>query len=291
MHILKRMHTLTCKPAILTYNALNLRSFASGLQLHSIPGAWHISPVRFPIQYRVQRAVDLPGLDLSTFATRTHTCTCPSVRPSVRLASVLAARFGLAYIHAIRALSCGNTCDTCALRAANMPGLSFYSLWSLKSILGSTTRQRKSTAGSLPTVLTMRYVRSLCTRTRLRPSARPGHCCIHVSACSQFAKKRINSGSLSLFISLMARISRLSTGQLNSISSGSNCHVSSDMSSMLSFVSIICCPGNVTDNVSRLPRSKYIYLTALLIGCAISRNAILPDHKRGIRLKNDSVPA
>ena len=245
MHILKRMHTLTYKPASLTYNAPNLRSFASGLQLRPIPGAWHISPVRFPIQYRMQRAVDLPGLDLSTFATWTHTCTHPSVRPSVRLASVLAARLGLAYISALRALSCGNTCDSCALRAVTVPGLSFCSLWSLKSILGSTTRQRKSTAGCLPTVLTRRYARSLCTRTRLRPSVRPGHCCIQVSACSQCAKKRINSGFFILFISLIARISRSSTGQLNSISSGSKCHVSSDMSSKLRFVLIMAFSGIV----------------------------------------------
>lgn len=285
------MHTMTCKPASLTYNAPNLRSFASDLQLRPIPGDHAIMSVRFRIQYQMQRAVDLPGLDLSTFATQTHTCTCPSVRPSVRLASVLAARLGLAYIRALRALSCGNTCDTCALRAAIVPGSSFCSLWSLKSILGSTTRQRKSTAGCLPTVLTMRYVRSLCTRTRLRPSARPGHCCIQVSACSQCAKKRINSGLSILFISLMARISRSSTGELNSISSGSRCHVSSDMSSKLRFVLIMALSGIVIDNVSRLPRSKNIYLTALPVGTGKLRTAILPDHKRGSKLKNDSLPA
>ena len=151
-------------------NAPNLRSFASGLQLRPIPGDHAIVSVRFPIRNRMQRAVDQPAMDLRTFATWTHTCTHPSVRPSVRLASVLAARLGLAYIRALRALSCGNTCDVSALRADIVPGSSLCSLWSLESISGSTTRQRKSTAGCLPTVLTMRYVRSLCTRTRLRPS-------------------------------------------------------------------------------------------------------------------------
>lgn len=290
MHILKRMHTMTYKPASLTYNALNLRPFTSGMQLRPAPGDHAIVSVGFRIQYQMQRAVDHPGTDPDTFATQTHTCTHPSVRPSVRLASVLAVRLGLPYIRAIRAFTCGVRCDCERLRAAIVPGSSFCSLWSLKQHRDFRSRQRKSTAGCLPTVLAIRYVRSLCVPTRLRPSVRPAYCSIHVSACSHDAKKRMRSAELKWFSTRIARASLSSTGEPNSISSGSKCHWSDSRSVMFKLLCSIALLPKCTPMTARLPRSKNMYLTALPLGTGIIRTAILPAHKRPIKLKNESVP-
>lgn len=188
------LHAVYLRLYRLTYGGIgtpNLRSFASGLQLRPAPGDHVIMSVRFRIQCRMQRAVDLPGLDMSTFATwtnmHTHAHTPPSVRPSVLL-PFWPPVLGFHIYVRLRALIRAFTCGTRTMYAYNTPGTHRCSLWSLYPLSGSTKRQRKSTVGYSPSVLTMYCVRSLCTCAPVRPSVRPFYWCIQVSACSQCAK-------------------------------------------------------------------------------------------------------
>lgn len=193
--------------------------------------------VRFVHPSESVKAADHTGMDPNTFATwthmYTHAHTPPSVRPSV-LRPFWPPVLGFHTYVRLRALIRAFTCGICTMHAPNTPGTHRCSLWSLYQLSGSTKRQRKSTVGYSPSVLTMHCVRSLYTYAPVRPSARPVYWCIQVSACSQCAKKRLRSSVLKWFKTLMARASRSSTGELNSISSGSKCHWSDSKSIMLS---------------------------------------------------------
>ena len=154
-------------------------------------------------------------MDPNTFATwthmHTHAHTSPSVRPSVLLPfwpPVLGFHIYVRLRAQIRAFTCG----TRTMHSSATSGTHRCILWSLHQLSDSTKRQRKSTVGYSPSVLTMHCVRSLCTYAPVRPSARPVYWCIQVSACSQCAKKRFRSSVLKWFKTLMARASRSSTG-------------------------------------------------------------------------------
>ena len=249
--------------------------------------------VRFVHPSEGVKAADQTGMDPSTFATwthmHTHAHTPPSVRPSVLLPfwpPVLGFHTYVRLRAHIRAFTCG----TCTLHASNTSGTHRCILWSLKAYIGSTKRQRKSTVGYSPSVLTMHCVRSLCTYAPVRPSARPVYWSIQVSACSQCAKKRLRSSVPKWFKTLMARASRSSTGELNSISSGSKCHWSDSRSIMLSLELSIALLLKCTAMVTRLPLSKYRYLTHFPVGTGRNRTAILPAHRGAMSVKNVSVP-
>lgn len=217
--------------------ALNLRPSASVSELDaSLSDRRYLS---VPFDYRLHdiQAMQLRCMDPNTFATWTHMHTRAHIRPSVRPSVLLPfwpPVLGFHIYVRLRAQIRAFTCGICTLHASNTSGTHRCILWSLYPLSGSTKRQRKSTVGYSPSVLTMHCVRSLCTYAPVRPSARPVYWCIQVSACSQCAKKRLRSSVLKWFKTLMARASRSSTGELNSISSGSKCHWSDSRSIMLS---------------------------------------------------------
>jgi hypothetical protein len=96
----------------------------------------------------------------------THTCTPPSVRPSV-LPPFSRFVSGMSSLTRVRAYIHAGTCSMCA---AIMSASHRCSVCSLYQLSDSTRRQRKSTVDILPTVLCVCCVRSLCTYARLRPS-------------------------------------------------------------------------------------------------------------------------